>query len=252
VEVEHEPYSEPYYFSTERKTKIKGYLSMPVKSETRTFSGITAVLTRDLDDKNKRVFAKDMGYYVWNHGEQSGATPGRDIIADLTNSNATFAFLIRNPEKSIPSLDKMQKKMSETYGQDFQPEEVGITELCDMYLYMRDILNIPSIAVVDADDVINSPEKVLPIFCEKVGLKYDARCVHWNAETPKTWDSWAGWHDDAKNSSGFGVTTKLGTVADVQQSESEQQDTDRTKHVAAALEECRSAYETMWRDRIVC
>ena len=97
---------------------------------------------------------------------------------------ADFVFLIRKPEKAIASLDRMQKKFPDQYGPHFQAEEVGIEELRDTFLYVRDTLKLP-VVVIDADDLLNHPDKVLPLFLRSD--QPDLQRIHminWNWKAP--------------------------------------------------------------------
>lgn len=244
VVVEHEPYGTPYYFSGERRTKNPGYLSMPIDAKAGSFESVTKMLTRQMDD-SMRVFAKDMGYYIV---DESGL-PDSEILSSLRDADASFTFLIRDPKKAIPSLDKMQKKLINVYGDRLQKEEVGIRELFAVYRFVKDNLQLPT-TVIDADDVINCPEKILPAYCEKVGLAFSEKCLKWEAEIPASWENWAGWHDDAKNSDGFIKRETLSNTTPPDQGMNEN-DADRARDVAAAIEESSAAYQSMYADKLL-
>merc|ERR1719334_2675566 len=99
-------------------------------------------------------------------------------MSRLVKGGAMFAFLIRKPEKSVPSLFKMQNNIPELYAHKFYGEEVGLIELNNMYKYVRNVLGLPA-AVYDADDLISCPEKVLRHFCKGVGLHFEESMLRW-------------------------------------------------------------------------
>lgn len=243
VVVMHEPYGQAFYFGKERCTKIPGYLAMQ-KVDAPSFDEVTATLTRQVGDTALRVFSKDMGYYLHRDGG-----PATSILRQLADKGATFAFLIRNPVKAVPSLSKMQKQQSVVYGDHLQKEEVGIEELYALYRFLKYDMGLPC-TVVDADDVVENPEKILPVFCASVGLTYSEACLRWDADFPTEWENWAGWHEDAKNNVGF---VKLApTIPDTTHNESvSHSDHDRARDVATAIADSTNAYTAMHSDRIV-
>jgi len=213
VLVEHEHYSEAFFYSAERATRISGYLDKPTNETARGYSDITTWLLRTVDD-GKRIFSKDMAYYCCNttvsDDNDMVVKVNKEVIDRLSDFGGGFAFLIRNPKESIASLDKQQRRCADLYP-TFMEEEVGIIELHCMYVYIRDVLKLPTV-IVDANDVVNSPEKVLPLFCEAVGLTFSEAMLNWvDGDVPESWSAWTGWHEEATNSTSFAKSTGTGT-----------------------------------------
>ena len=144
-----------------------------------------------------------------------------------------FTFLIRHPRYSIPSyyrctvppLDKI------TGFYDFMPSEAGYDELRRVFDYLRSVDQIgPHVAtqeiayteengnsfangrsgavdicVVDADDLLDHPAKVIKTYCDSVGIAYDQTMLNWNSEEDRhqardAFKKWPGFHEDAVNS----------------------------------------------------
>jgi hypothetical protein len=246
VEVEHEPYSQAFYYSSDRRTKNPGYTERPMNNKARTYKKVTAHLLRQTEG-GRRVFAKDMAYYCHKNTPGAHFTVDEEVMTQLAQGGADFVFLIRKPEKAIASLDRMQKRFPEHYESGFQAEEVGIKELRDTFLYVRDTLKLP-VVVIDADDLLNHPDKVLPLFCEAVQLTYTSSMINWSSKAPPmAWNEWKGWHEEAINSTTFVPPSNDGP----QEQDFYNEDSERARDVRRALEDSQEAYAEMWSQRMV-
>lgn len=143
-----------------------------------------------------------------------------------------FAFLIRHPKYSIPSyyrctippLDKI------TGFHHFMPEEAGYDEQRRVFDYLRNIGQIgPKIAgqetngsngtnghsgssehgveicVIDADDLLDNPSRVIETFCNSVGIEYSPDMLNWDNDedhenAKAAFEKWKGFHEDAIDS----------------------------------------------------
>lgn len=59
-----------------------------------------------------------------------------------------------------------------------------------------------SIAVVDADDMLDKPAKMIEAFCKEVGIEYKPEMLFWDTEedhqfATEKFEKWIGFHDDA-------------------------------------------------------
>lgn len=115
---------------------------------------------------------------------------GRDWLSAVTN-----AFLIRDPRDMIVSLAKVLNTVRLT--------DTGLPQQLEIYRHVCRITGEQP-AVVDARDVQNHPEKVLPKLCEKLEVDFDTSMLHWPAG-PRTTDGvWARyWYANVEKTTGF-------------------------------------------------
>ena len=148
-----------------------------------------------------------------------------------------FTFLIRHPRFSIPSyyrctippLDKI------TGFYNFMPSEAGYNELRRVFDYLRSIGQIGprvtgqdnaatenpkdggpgkvDICLVDADDLLDNPNKIIEAYCKSVGVQYDPEMLEWtevNQQQAKdAFEKWSGFHEDAIHSSSLKPRLKV-------------------------------------------
>ncbi|CAG8774481.1 26164_t:CDS:2, partial [Racocetra persica] len=128
----------------------------------------------------------------------------------------THTFLIRNPKKSVRSLYKAAtfifNKSPELGYKGFDKSLVGLRESKQIFDLLKDLNK--QLIVVDADDLINDPERVLKKYCELIGEEYKEEMIHWEA---KPVNEWSGSQNtsivaklmfhNAENSTGFNKFT---------------------------------------------
>ena len=61
------------------------------------------------------------------------------------------------------------------------------------------------ICVVDADDLLDSPNLVIEAFCKSVGIEYNENMLKWDSDedqkqAKEAFEKWPGFHEDAMNS----------------------------------------------------
>jgi hypothetical protein len=147
----------------------------------------------------------------------------RDWLDQVTN-----AFLIRDPRDMIISLAKGLPKV--------RIEDTGLVQQLEIF---DDVCNrngsIP--AVVDARDVQNHPEIILPKLCEAVGVAFDPSMLSWTAGTRSTDGIWAKyWYANVEKSTKF----------EPYQSKNE----PVPPECQAILDECITIYDQMAKHRI--
>ncbi|ROV94699.1 hypothetical protein VSDG_06188 [Cytospora chrysosperma] len=143
-----------------------------------------------------------------------------------------WTFLIRHPRKSIPSYYRCTiPPLDDITGfHDFMPSEAGYDELRRLFDYLLsqgiigpskagettpvdEALNAAddnepkcSITVIDADDLLVSPEKILKVYAKEVGIDYKPSMLEWSDDenqqhAAKAFEKWYGFHHDAIESS---------------------------------------------------
>jgi hypothetical protein len=130
-----------------------------------------------------------------------------------------FAFLIRSPRLSIPSLYKcsVPPKSALTGWHGFRSKDIGYRELRILFDYLKSTGHIgrstagaketftpepDDICVVDADDLLEDLERVIKAFCTSVGIPFEPSMLYWdNAEDRQRaealFEEWAPFHDVA-------------------------------------------------------
>ncbi|KAG9246267.1 hypothetical protein BJ878DRAFT_497854 [Calycina marina] len=146
-----------------------------------------------------------------------------------------FTFLIRHPRHSIPSYYRCTiPPLAEVTGfHDFMPAEAGYDELRRLFEYLKAVGEVGpgiagrkgdeqmngvgengkasagkdevSITVIDADDLLDHPTKLIETYCAEVGLEYKPEMLIWDTEAAhaharEAFEKWKGFHDDAINS----------------------------------------------------
>ncbi len=104
------------------------------------------------------VFSKDFPYYVDHWFD--------DEFMDLFN----HSFLIRDPARALPSLEKILP--------DFPLKEGGFPDQRRLFdlLTERDGKAPP---VIDSDDLLEDPEGIVAAYCEAVGIAYMPEALRW-------------------------------------------------------------------------
>ena len=130
------------------------------------------------------VFVKDMCYYVsdYIHADE-------DFIGAMTST-----FLIRDPERSIPSYYRLDPGVT--------LEEIGCETQHRHFERVREITGRTPI-VIDAADLVENPEGALRAYCRALGLPFMPRALEWGEGLPTEWRDVSGWHDDLAGSRGI-------------------------------------------------
>jgi hypothetical protein len=190
VEVEHEPFTGPYYFGPERKSRR--YASQAPQPE-QSYLAVARQLLKPLE-LDKSLFIKDMAYAL-----------DRNLVPDGFLSHFQHTFLIRDPRRTVPSLYRMSLDTALTGWDHFDPVEVGYLQLDALARWVEQHRKQPLI-VVDADRLLARPAETLRAYCQALGLPFDARMMSWEPGPVEKWQTWAGWHDDAMRSHGFSAS----------------------------------------------
>jgi hypothetical protein len=128
---------------------------------------------------------------------------GREWIVDLTN-----CFLIRDPREVILSYIKKNPEP--------ELEDLGFVQQCEIFNFLREKVgtsrrdvhgrrSAPSLPiVVDAKDVLESPERILRLLCDAIGVEFDDAMLSWPPGLRDTDGIWAKhWYDEVARSTSF-------------------------------------------------
>ncbi|KAM0303629.1 hypothetical protein HYE67_003707 [Fusarium culmorum] len=220
LESVHEPFGDAFYYGPE-------ILSDRFRNDTATReqSGFSHKTYKDVLNEvmdagkdGKRIFIKDMAYYLMTPdskptkvapslGEEE---PGNPTVLPLeVLKQFQFTFLIRHPRRAIPSYYRCTvPPLDEVTGfYEFMPNEAGYKELVRFFdfLIKENIVDKDNLVVIDADDLLDNPEKTVRLYCEKTGIDFKPEMLEWNEEdcsyATAAFEKWNGWHNDAIKSS---------------------------------------------------
>ncbi|KAL8906224.1 MAG: hypothetical protein Q9207_002146, partial [Kuettlingeria erythrocarpa] len=136
-----------------------------------------------------------------------------------------FVFLIRKPTSAIPSLYRcfIPPLNAMTDEHTLDPTELGYREMRLLldYLYpppSRSVADnvadggnkrgVDTPIVIDADDLLADPPAVISALCARIGVPYSASMLSWaspedHAFAKSLFEKYAGYHEDALNSTGL-------------------------------------------------
>jgi hypothetical protein len=179
--------------------------------------------------QGKRIFIKDMAYYLMAPDDKPTKTapslgedePSNPTVLPLeVLKQFQFTFLIRHPRRAIPSYYRCTvPPLDEVTGfYEFMPNEAGYKELVRFFdfLIKENIVDKDNLVVIDADDLLDNPEKTIRLYCEKTGIDFRPEMLEWNEEdcsyATAAFEKWNGWHNDAIKSSALRPRTHHQTL----------------------------------------
>ncbi|KAI1299718.1 hypothetical protein F5Y03DRAFT_386204 [Xylaria venustula] len=189
----------------------------------------------------KRAFVKDMAFQLshWQPDQTPQLAKSlAHLQCDRDAGNPTvlpfeilqrhrWALLIRNPQQSIPSLFRLSAtpaKREATGWRYFLPSEAGYAELRRMFDYLlgHGLMEDPEgtnreqhqgheamqPCVIDAEDFLQQPEKVIKAYCGYIGLDYQPSMLLWDSkedddQAAQVFATWTAFHRDAIESRGL-------------------------------------------------
>lgn len=131
--------------------------------------------------------------------------PGNPTVLPLdVLGKFNFTFLIRHPRRSIPSywrccLPPLSDRNGFPY---FLPSEAGYDELVRLFDFLLEsgITDKDHLTVLDADDLLDNPEKMIRMFCERTDIDFSPSMLEWSEEDGKIatekFAKFDGFHDD--------------------------------------------------------
>ncbi|MGD9107919.1 MAG: hypothetical protein PVI75_01985 [Gammaproteobacteria bacterium] len=188
-EIFHEPFA--YYYSKKHKGQQQFNLSPPRIIEQldnpASYNQIKNLLINS--SKSKNTFFKELSFFVSNEFIQD-----TDFIKKITNT-----FIIRDLKKTIISLAKLSKKLN------FNSLCIGIREQYQIFRAVQEKTGtIP--VVIDADDLVNNPEKIIRAYCKAVDIPYLSTALQWKPCFDSRWEIFKIAFQEVGESSGFKKT----------------------------------------------
>ena len=103
-------------------------------------------------------------------------------------------FLIRDPYKLILSYSKVMPNPT--------MQDIGIKKAFEIFQYLANSKCEP--IVLDSDEVLKSPRKVLSLLCDKLDMPFAEEMLKWSAGPRKEDGVWGKyWYKNVHNSTGF-------------------------------------------------
>ena len=165
-----------------------------------TFTAVKTWLEADVKTDNN-VFVKDMAYAV--HGRYNMIPVGYK-----------HSFLIRNPEKVYRSLYKIfvsKRHLESETLKDWLPKEPNLYKsLTEIVNHVENNMK-SDICIMDSDDIVKNPPKMVEKYCLKMGLCYTPELLSWEPGIPEDWciassyrtPGYNAWFQDAFTSTGW-------------------------------------------------
>jgi len=208
TEVLHEPFGEPFYYGPERMSgRFTEAQCNASDAKDVTYSDIfQLILQTQASSDGKSIVVKDMAQYIVQPDKirtsPSESPVNPTVFSDAELKKFRHTFLIRSPEKTLPSYYRATLRNCRDFG-EFDPSEAGFVELQALMTYTKHLLPKDRLILLDSADLIAEPEGALRAFCTGVGIEFENTMLCWEAKHVSIFDKWKGWHEQAQNSTGF-------------------------------------------------
>ena len=213
--VHDEPFGLSFYYSEERHN-ITRYPDIEPKAE-YNFGSVLEKLKQET--KKQPVFIKDMSYQV------------APVANQVFLSNFENTFLIRNPQKMLPSLYKNWL--------DFTLEETGYEQLDKLFEMAKEISGKVPI-VIDSDDLVQRPKATVKAYCNALKIPFIEEALEWKPQPQPEINQWeGGWHDYVLSSQGFKEREKKEYIR-----------VEDSEYLKKAYEYCLPYYQKLYANRL--
>jgi hypothetical protein len=174
---------EPFYAFYLHKTRSPHPCFEEIlQSQSDNYSQVVSELTKATSNSNIQ-YQKQMTHHMLDG-------------IDLTwSKQLQHCFLIRDPAQVVNSYTNSRGVCS--------VEDIGIKRQFELY---QDISQISGqdIPIIDSNDVLKNPERVLKLLCEKLGVAFMPAMLNWPQGSRISDGVWAKhWYKNVDNSSGF-------------------------------------------------
>ncbi|GAA5989581.1 hypothetical protein JCM10908_000541 [Rhodotorula pacifica] len=252
-QVHHEPMGEAWYYGDERAS---GRFDDKQREESGFSNATYAKSWREVakPHPNLRTFSKDMAQYLINlnkpkgtaapsFGDDATTTPNNPTqipTAELLQPHINHTFLIRHPQKAVPSYARLCYPGAPTGFDYFDPSEMGYKELRLLFDFIREETGKTPL-LIESEELLAQPVKVVRGWCEHVGIDFKEDMLEWDdaPETRTHFEKWTGFHDDAAASKGVG---RQSPALDAP-SQKKQEPKPLSPELQQAVEGCMEDYE---------
>ena len=132
------------------------------------------------------AFVKQMSHHIMNEN--------KSFMLECEN-----IILIRNPKRMIQSLSKVID--------DLTIDDLGILKSMEISNFLQK--HGKSAVILDSDELLKKPEKVLSILCKRISIPFDSAMLSWKAGKRAEDGVWAPyWYSNVHQTTGFSVLPK--------------------------------------------
>jgi len=144
---------------------------------------IIAQLTGPIPNRARIFYQKQMTHHLL-------PKVSRDWLREVTN-----CFLIRDPAEVITSYIKKNREPT--------VKDVGFVQQAEIFNFVqRQTGSVPP--VIDADDVLRDPERMLRLLCDAIGVEFSDAMLSWLPGPRETDGVWAKyWYAEVERSTSF-------------------------------------------------
>ncbi|KAA3650849.1 MAG: hypothetical protein DWP98_03825 [Bacteroidetes bacterium] len=172
---------EPFYAAYLKSTGIihPGQDEILASQNQKFNAVLKEVIQRTYPSEN--VFFKQMSHHLLSHP--------KDFLLDCKN-----IILIREPKEMIISFSKVidSPKLN----------DLGIKQSYEIFQYLIDKGQSP--IVIDSNELLKNPKKVLSLVCEKLAIPFDEKMLQWKAGKRPEDGVWSPhWYNNVHQSTGF-------------------------------------------------
>ena len=177
---------EPFYACYLKATHLEHpLLNQVLESQSSDWKTVVAQLSEErFKPETKIQYQKQMSHHM---------VEGFDAqwFSSLNN-----IFLIRHPEKVLASYAKKR--------QDVTANDLGYETLYRLYDQVSSAAD--GALIIDSDDVLNHPEKILTAVCKHLDIPFYSQMLCWPVGSRDTDGVWAKhWYNNVKKSTGFQI-----------------------------------------------
>ena len=144
---------------------------------------IIAQLTGPIPNRARIFYQKQMTHHLL-------PKVSRDWLREVTN-----CFLIRDPAEVITSYIKKNREPT--------VKDLGFVQQAEIFNFVqRQTGSVPP--VIDADDVLRDPERMLRLLCDAIGVEFSDAMLSWLPGPRETDGVWAKyWYAEVERSTSF-------------------------------------------------
>jgi Sulfotransferase domain len=147
----------------------------------------------------------------------------RDWLCQVTN-----CFLIRDPAEVIASYIKKNREPTVT--------DLGVVQQAEIFDFVHRRTNSVPL-VIDADDVLRDPERMLRLLCDAVGVDFTKTMLSWPPGRRETDGIWAKyWYAEVERSTSFALYRE--------------RKVEVPKNLRDVYDHCRDVYERLYGVRL--
>ena len=150
-------------------------------ADERPIVDIQKTRLKDLQDLFRNVFQPLSRTYekviIKEHGHVYGQIRDMNIFKSVTLFPSCYIFLIRDPTAALYSYLKIQKSRKSS----IRIEEISMLGQWRLYKAVKGFTSC-RVIVVDADELLEDPAKILKRICERFDLRFSTKLLHWQAD----------------------------------------------------------------------